>query len=111
MGLAGKIVSRGLGVGLFSLTVGASCGAGYLSAATTLITPLDQDDPLLKMDLLRRLNRYNNPLMSDLCIARIPLSKIRPELRDDEAALGIEFCRALWSGWGKFPMAHDPIYP
>lgn len=114
MGLVRKILSpRGAAAAAgFGVGYGIGYGISYFYSATTLITPLGQDDPLMKSDLLRLLNRYENPIMSDLCIRRIPLSSIRPELRDDEAALSTAFCRAVWSGWGKSRLCNivTPIY-
>jgi hypothetical protein len=62
------------------------------------VVPLPKDDPPWSSEHLKKTNCLDNPVMSDLCTKRIPLSKIRPELRDDEAALVIAFNRALWSG-------------
>ncbi|KAH8668401.1 hypothetical protein BX600DRAFT_256092 [Xylariales sp. PMI_506] len=93
------IIRKALGASV----LGLSAGAAYLTTTTTLVTPLAGDDALLRSPLLRELNRFQNPIMTDLVVKRIPLSKIRPELRDDEAALSIEFNRVVWSGWAHTP--------
>jgi hypothetical protein len=79
----------------------ASIGAGmaYLSAGTTLVN-LTRDDPWLKSKVYGKYNPKANPACMDDCIKRVPLSKIRPDLRDNEEALALEFCRGIWSRWG-----------
>lgn len=77
----------------------AGMGTGWLMSSTTMITPIPRDDPLWKSEQLKRLNRLENPVLADVCTKRIPLSRIRNELRD-EKALTTEFARAVWSGWG-----------
>ncbi|KAI1880122.1 hypothetical protein JX265_001743 [Neoarthrinium moseri] len=95
MGLIRKTFTAGL--------VGVGAGVGYLTTATTFTSPLRKDDPLIQSSILRKLNKNQNPVLSDICVKRVPLSKIRPELRNDEAALSTEFCRAVWSGWALAP--------
>lgn len=45
-------------------------------------------------------NLHRNPSTQDICIRRIPLSKIRPELLENEGDLALEFCRGVWGGLG-----------
>ncbi len=88
-----------LGIGGGVATVGA--GVAYLLAQTSLV-PLTKDDQVFKTKIWARYNPKKNPALKDDVIAVVPLSKIRPELRDDEAALTLEFCRGAWSRWGMF---------
>ncbi|KAI0425928.1 hypothetical protein F5Y09DRAFT_320460 [Xylaria sp. FL1042] len=87
--------------GLWGLGGGvASVGAGmaYILGTTTLV-PLTKDDPMFKTKTWRRFNPRENPALKDDVIRVVPLSKIRPELRNDEKALTLEFCRGVWSRW------------
>lgn len=88
--------------GVYGVTGGlASVGAGmaYLNA-TTSIVDLKNDDAWFSSKTYARYNPKANPALQDDCIKRLPLSKIRPELQNDEAALTLDFCRGIWSRWG-----------
>ncbi|KAK1753034.1 hypothetical protein QBC47DRAFT_404395 [Echria macrotheca] len=73
---------------------------GYLGATTTLITPLPGDDPVWKSKGYAKYNIHRNAAMHDVCIKRIPLDKIKPELLNKEGDLVLEFCRGVWGGLG-----------
>ncbi|KAK8100986.1 hypothetical protein PG999_011360 [Apiospora kogelbergensis] len=93
--------------GLYGVTGGlASVGAGmsYLSANTS-IEDLNKDDAWFRSKTYARYNPKANPALQDDCFKRVPLSKIRPELRNDEAALTLDFCRGIWSRWGFWPQS------
>ncbi|ORY71156.1 uncharacterized protein BCR38DRAFT_329833 [Pseudomassariella vexata] len=96
--------------GLLGVTGGvASVGAGmaYLAAGTSIVS-IAHSDPWNKTKTYTKYNPKGNPALQDDCTSRIPLRKIRPELRDDEKALTLEFCRGIWSGWGtKFQKRYD----
>lgn len=88
--------------GLWSVGGGiASVGAGmaYIMAATSHV-PLTKDDQAFKTKTWARYNPNGNPALKDDAIKAVPLSQIRPELRNDEAALTLEFCRGVWGRWG-----------
>jgi hypothetical protein len=74
--------------------------AGYLGASTTLARPLPLDDPLFSSKIYSQYNKHSNGSAQDIVVKRIPLSKIRPELLQNEGDLAIEFCRGVWSGLG-----------
>jgi hypothetical protein len=96
------IIRTTLTAGIWGVTGGvASIGAGmaYLSVGTTLVD-ITRNDPWLKTKTYTKYNPKANPALMDDCIKRVPLSKIRPELRDNEEALTLEFCRGVWSRWG-----------
>ncbi|OTA53875.1 hypothetical protein K449DRAFT_389632 [Hypoxylon sp. EC38] len=78
-------------------------GATYLTATTNLITPLPADDELWAAKSFKRFNRYRNPSLQDYCWKTLPLSQVRPELRDNEEALVTEFCRGAWIGYAYTP--------
>ncbi|KAK3376781.1 hypothetical protein B0T24DRAFT_677644 [Lasiosphaeria ovina] len=73
---------------------------GYLGATTTIISPLPRDDALFRSATFAKYNVHRNPSTQDICVKRIPLNKIRPELLENEGDLVLEFCRGVWSGLG-----------
>ncbi|KAI1169774.1 hypothetical protein F4777DRAFT_584572 [Nemania sp. FL0916] len=85
----------GVGTGV----VGLGAGMAYLAGGTSLV-PLTKDDPMCKTRTWSRYNPRENAALKDDVIKAVPLSQIRPELRDNEAALTLEFCRGVWSRWG-----------
>ncbi|KAI0476869.1 hypothetical protein F4859DRAFT_65995 [Xylaria cf. heliscus] len=97
-----KILRKVLTAGLWGVGGGvASVGAGvvYLMAGTSFV-PLTRDDQMCKTKTWWRYNPRGNPALKDDVIKAVPLSKIRPELREDETALTLEFCRGVWGRWG-----------
>ena len=92
---------RKLTLGTGALT-GLGIGAlGYLGASTTIISPLPQDDPIWRSKAYAQYNAHHNAATQDICVKRIPLSKIRPELLQREGDLALELCRGVWSGLGE----------
>lgn len=77
-------------------------------ATSTAVVDLPTDDPWFKTKTYRKYNPKANPALQDDCIKRVPLSSIRPELRNDEKALALEFCRGIWSRWGRWPIFPSP---
>ena len=73
----------------------------YLGAATTVISPLPDGDPLLRSKIYSKHNQHHNASTQDVAIKRIPLDKIRPELLAKDGDLALEFCRGVWGGLGK----------
>ncbi|KAI1343695.1 hypothetical protein F5Y15DRAFT_174810 [Xylariaceae sp. FL0016] len=98
MGIIRTALTLGL-TGVAGGVASVSAGATYLAASTTLVN-LTKDDPMFKSQTYAKYNPKGNPALQDDCIKRVPLSKIRPELRDNEEALTLEFCRGIWSRWG-----------
>lgn len=82
---------------------------GYVAGSTSIIRPLPRDDPIWKSNTYNRYNVQNNPSTQDVCIKRIPISKIRPELLQQDGALALEFCRGVWAGWGELPAFPPPL--
>lgn len=50
--------------------------------------------------MFARYNPERNPTLSDLCVKRIPLSQIKPELLEKEGKLVEKFCAGVWGGLG-----------
>ncbi|KAL7619471.1 hypothetical protein AAE478_010010 [Parahypoxylon ruwenzoriense] len=82
---------------------GAVGGAAYLTATTNLTAPLPENDEFFASKHFLRVNRYQNPSLQDVCWKRLPLSQVRPELRDSEEALTTEFCRGAFAGYAYAP--------
>lgn len=89
---------------IFTTLLGTSGTAAYLAARNPVISPLAVTDPIWTSSLYKRYNPSRNPATQDVCIKRIPLNKIRPELLQKEGDLALEFCRGVWSGWGKYQL-------
>ncbi|TVY12632.1 hypothetical protein LARI1_G009276, partial [Lachnellula arida] len=64
--------------------------------------PLSPTDAIFTSPAYLRNNPNNNPASQDLCVRRVPLSKIKPHLLEKEAEgkLTEAFCQGLWSGLG-----------
>lgn len=86
-------------IGIGSGIAGVGAGMAYLLGATSVI-PLTKDDQAFKTKTWSRYNPRNNPALKDDVVRVVPLSKLRPELRNDEKALTLEFTRGVWSRWG-----------
>lgn len=84
-----------------SSLVGTSTLAAYLAAKNPVIAPLAASDPIWTSKVFKKHNPNGNPATQDICIKRIPCSKIRPELLEQPDALVTEFCRGVWSSWGE----------
>ncbi|KAI1426955.1 hypothetical protein F5Y12DRAFT_222800 [Xylaria sp. FL1777] len=97
MGILRTAALTGL-VGLGGGVVSVGAGMAYLLGTASLV-PLSNDDRIFKTKIWSRFNPKKNPALKDDLIKAVPLSKIRPELRNDEAALTLEFCRGIWSRW------------
>lgn len=84
-------------------TSGVSGAAAYIAAKNPVISPLPPSDPIWSSSLYKKHNPSKNPATQDICVKRIPFSKIKPELLQKEGDLALEFCRGVWSGWGESP--------
>lgn len=93
------IIKRTIATGILTGTA----FVGYVAGTTSVICPLPLDDPVWSSSTYKRHNVHGNPATQDVCIRRIPLSKVRPELLQNEGDLALEFCRGVWSGWGELP--------
>ncbi|KAJ7223094.1 hypothetical protein GGX14DRAFT_657180 [Mycena pura] len=60
------------------------------------------DDPIFASSHYKKLNPHQNDALHDLCVRRVPLSQIKPELlQDDSRGKLVEaFCSGVWSGFG-----------
>jgi len=93
----------------FFRTVLTFTGYGALGSVGTLaflgrnskVLPLSTSDYLYNTTFYARYNPENNPTTSDVCIRKVPLSKIRPEYLEKYGKLVERFCAGVWSGIGK----------
>ncbi|PNS18529.1 hypothetical protein CAC42_5068 [Sphaceloma murrayae] len=81
---------------------GAFAGAGSLAFYTrkSKIMPLPAEDYLYNTTFYSRLNPNSNPTMNDICIQKVPMSKIKPEYLEPDGKLAEKFCAGIWSTWG-----------
>lgn len=94
-------------MGILRKTVGV-VGWGSLAGALTLvgftyknrILPVDKDDYIFNHTQYARLNPNNSPLTHDICLRKVPLRSIKPELLEKEGKLAEAFCAGVWSGIG-----------
>ncbi|KAJ7623530.1 hypothetical protein FB45DRAFT_108156 [Roridomyces roridus] len=77
-------------------------GGFLLFTRKSHFVPFNLDnDPLYNSTLFQRLNpNENRPILHDLCVRRVPLTQIRPELLKEEGKLAEAFCAGIWSGIG-----------
>ncbi|KAH6880792.1 hypothetical protein B0T10DRAFT_143340 [Thelonectria olida] len=85
---------------IFASLLGTSTAAAYLAAKNPVISPLPPNDAIWSSSVYKRHNPSRNPATQDVCIRRIPIDKIRPELLQNNGDLTVEFCRGVWSGVG-----------
>ena len=76
--------------------------AGYvLWTRQTKIVEVPPNDYIFNHTLFARYNPNNAPVTQGLCVRRVPLDKLRPELIEQEGKLVEAFCAGVWSGPGK----------
>ncbi|KAI0480079.1 hypothetical protein GGR56DRAFT_671229 [Xylariaceae sp. FL0804] len=103
MGVLRTALALGL-TGAAGGVAAAGAGCAYLASNTQLFN-LGRDDAMFRSNAYARYNPRGNPALHDDCVKRVPLGRVRPELRDDEAALTLAFCRGVWSRWGFWPQS------
>lgn len=80
-------------------TLGAAMG--YVAwTRKSKIVDVPPTDYLFNHTLYARYNPTNSPVTQDLCVRKVPLDKIQPELLENEGKLVESFCAGLWSGMG-----------
>jgi len=94
-------------MGFIKRVLGATLlGASATTATFAVMTrnsyfvPLSTADPIFGTTFYRQNNPHTNPAMQDLCVRRVPLTQIRPELLEKEGKLVEAFCAGIWSGKG-----------
>ena len=66
------------------------------------VLPVPSTDYIFNHTLFARYNPNNNPVTQDVCVRRVPLEQIRPDLleKEDEGKLVEKFCAGVWGGLG-----------
>jgi hypothetical protein len=96
MGILRKILNTTIVIG------SASTGAFYYVTRNSQFVPFPANDPILSSVAYKKYNPNKNPALQDLCIRRIPLSKIKPELLHEDGKLVEAFCAGVFGGLGAF---------
>ncbi|KAF2716577.1 hypothetical protein K431DRAFT_257223 [Polychaeton citri CBS 116435] len=94
-------------MGIFRTTL-AVTGWGSLAAASGFIAmtrnskvlPIPASDYIFNSTLYAKHNPQNAPVTQDICVRKVPLDKIKPELLDKEGKLVEAFCAGVWGGIG-----------
>lgn len=82
---------------------GAGVGAGFAYwTRNSQFVPITHDDPIFSSAAYARYNPNRNPETMDLCVRKIPLNRIKPQLLEKEGKLVEAFCAGVWGGLGKF---------
>lgn len=102
MGLLSKAI-----LPVFAGTTGVMA---YLAAKNPVLSPLAASDPLWGSAAFKKYNPARNPATQDVCVKRIPLGKVRPELLASPGDLVLEYCRGVWSSPGMFLYAQTHEY-
>jgi hypothetical protein len=88
---------------LTGYTITGSAGAYALWTRKCRISDVPSDDYIFHSTLFTRHNPNNAPVTQDLCLRKVPLDRIRPELLKNDGGDGKliqAFCAGLWSGKG-----------
>jgi hypothetical protein len=94
--LAGKFVA-------YTSVAGAVGFGGFLllTRKSHFVPFTFTSDPIFTSSHFKKFNPNQNvPGLSDLCVRRVPLSQIKPELLNEEGKLVEGFCAGVWSGFG-----------
>lgn len=89
---------------LFNITAlgGVGSYAGWtIWTRNSRFVPLSPTDPIFSLAAYAQNNPNRNPATQDLCVRRVPLSKIKPQLLEKEGKLVEAFCAGVWGGLGK----------
>lgn len=84
-------------------TIGGAATVGtffYMTRNSAIISPLSPDDPLYKSSHYQKYNPLNNPTTNDICVRKVPLSKIDARLLEKDGRLVETFCAGVWGGFG-----------
>ncbi|KAJ5280699.1 hypothetical protein N7478_006071 [Penicillium angulare] len=93
----------GLFKGLLKATAaGSVVSVGVFFGATRndVFRGMDASDPIFQHALFKKFNPENNPTLHDMCVRRVPLDKIKPELLEKNSKLTEAFCAGVWGGLG-----------
>ena len=78
---------------------GAAGGWAFWTRNSKFV-PFSTNDPIFSSAAYQRNNPNRNPATQDLCVRKVPLSKIKPQLLEKEGKLTEAFCAGVWGGLG-----------
>ncbi|KAJ5700976.1 hypothetical protein N7493_012022 [Penicillium malachiteum] len=78
----------------------ATVGVFFGATRNDVFEPMDASDPIFQSPFYKKYNPEQNPTLHDLCVRRIPLDKIKPELLEKKGKLAEAFCAGVWGGMG-----------
>lgn len=81
----------------------SSLGAAIIFVTSTRrskIYPVGTDDYIFNTTQYARLNANNAPYSHDICVRKVPLGTIKPELLEKEGRLVEAFSQGVWGGSG-----------
>lgn len=85
-------------------TLGGTLGYVALTRKNK-IQPVSPTDYIFNSTQFARYNPSNLPATNDVCVRKVPVGKIKPELLESaekgETTLVERFCAGVWSGWGE----------
>ncbi|EEH39165.1 hypothetical protein PAAG_01627 [Paracoccidioides lutzii Pb01] len=71
----------------------------YLTRGSNVV-PCSMSDYLFTSPYFSKYNPHSNPAYHDMCLKRVPLSKLNPQLLAQDGKLVEAFCASVWSGLG-----------
>lgn len=81
----------------------ATTGTFFLMTRKSIFVPVSPNtDPIFQSSFYTRFNPNQNPTTHDLCVRKVPLSKIKPSLQREDGRLVEAFGAGVWSGLGTF---------
>ncbi|PBP26117.1 hypothetical protein BUE80_DR002978 [Diplocarpon rosae] len=84
---------------------GAGSGAAFAYSnkwtRNSKFVPLSPSDAIFSSSAYSFQNPNRNPATQDLCVRRVPLTKIKPQLLEKEGKLVEAFCAGVWGGYGR----------
>lgn len=83
-----------------SVGAAATLGTFFLLTRKSTFVPFTTSDPIFNSTSYLKFNPNRNPTTHDLCVRKVPLSEIKPELLEKEGKLVEAFCAGVWSGSG-----------
>jgi hypothetical protein len=80
---------------------GAGAGAGWAFwTRNSKFIPISANDQIFTSPAYQRNNPNRNPATQDLCVRKVPLGRIKPQLLEKEGKLTEAFCQGVWGGLG-----------
>ena len=79
---------------------GAGITSFFWATRQSKVFQLPRTDYLFNTTWYARYNAENNPVLSDVCVRRVPLDQIQPDLLEKPGKLVERYCAGVWGGIG-----------